>query len=193
LGGYEHDLPIIVFACIEELYRTGLWLRFTRPPSPLITHPSSIQAYIKNPSGPFRTAHASSTLSTPSTRSRALACTPHCTLNRCRTCALLSTYLSSPPEPVLSSALFEAVWAWCMWPSLEREGKVEQLFSTRDEERENEARSASPVAVEDEDEATQISLARRLICALACCRPLALQHGSPSVLTSQLRLTASSW
>jgi len=78
-------------------------------------------------------------------------------------CALLSTYLSSLPEPVLSSALFEAVWAWCVWPSLEREEKVERFFSTRDEERENEARGTSPVAVEDEDEATQISLARLLL------------------------------
>lgn len=23
LGGYQHDLPIVVFACVEELYRTG--------------------------------------------------------------------------------------------------------------------------------------------------------------------------
>jgi len=58
--------------CLEELYRTGLWF-FTHPPSPLITHTSSIQAYIKkNSSGPFRIAHASSTLSTPSTHSTSI-------------------------------------------------------------------------------------------------------------------------
>jgi hypothetical protein len=23
LGGYRHDLPLVVFLCVEELYRTG--------------------------------------------------------------------------------------------------------------------------------------------------------------------------
>jgi len=160
LGGYEHDLPIVVFACIEQLYWTGLWLCFTRPPSPLITHPSRIQAYIKKTfrALPHRT-RLLHLIDTFDSQPRFGVHTPLQTESMPDICALLSTYLSSPPEPVLSSALFEAFWAWCMWPSLEREEKVEQFFSTRDEERENEARSASPVAVEDEDEATQISLA----------------------------------
>ena len=29
LGGFEHDLPIVVFACVEELYRSGMELSST--------------------------------------------------------------------------------------------------------------------------------------------------------------------
>jgi hypothetical protein len=42
MAGYQHDLPIVVFACVEELYRTGQQEKvyprmislFTNPPLP---------------------------------------------------------------------------------------------------------------------------------------------------------------
>jgi hypothetical protein len=30
LGGYRHDLPLVVFLCVEELYRTGTSPNFIR-------------------------------------------------------------------------------------------------------------------------------------------------------------------
>jgi hypothetical protein len=30
LGGYRHDLPFVVFLCVEELYRTGKSANFIR-------------------------------------------------------------------------------------------------------------------------------------------------------------------
>jgi hypothetical protein len=30
LGGYRHDLPLVVFLCVEELYRTGKSPNFIR-------------------------------------------------------------------------------------------------------------------------------------------------------------------
>jgi hypothetical protein len=126
LGGYEDDLPIVVFACIEELYRTGLWLRFTHP---VPTNHSSLThsgIYQKNL---FRAlpccARLLHLIDAFDSQPHFGVHTPLHTESMPDICALLSTYLSSLPEPVLSSALFEAVWAWCVWPSLEREEKVE--------------------------------------------------------------------
>ncbi|KAJ7180830.1 hypothetical protein C8R46DRAFT_1211134 [Mycena filopes] len=40
--------------------------------------------------------------------------------------ALLTTYLFALPEPILSSEMFEAIWAWCVLPSLRRTDFLEE-------------------------------------------------------------------
>ncbi|KAF7356419.1 Rho-GAP domain-containing protein [Mycena venus] len=98
LGGYEHDLPIVVFRCVQELCRHGF--HPPRQPKPdrdrLL---ALISAFDSEPQfgattplfGPYELREVY---------------------------ALLTTYLFALPEPILSSEMFEAIWTWCVLPSL---------------------------------------------------------------------------
>ncbi|KAJ7117748.1 hypothetical protein C8R44DRAFT_791396 [Mycena epipterygia] len=101
LGGYEHDLPIVVFRCVQGLCRHGF-------------HNLSSQMQPK-PDRDRLLALISAFDSEPQFGSTTLLDCPH---ELREIYALLTTYLFALPEPILSSDMFEALWTWCVLPSL---------------------------------------------------------------------------
>ncbi|KAJ7091489.1 hypothetical protein B0H15DRAFT_836354 [Mycena belliarum] len=101
LGGYEHDIPIAVFRCVQELCRYG----FHKPTPPRQPKPDRdrllalISAFDSEPQFGLRTSF-------------------DCPSELREIYALLTTYLFALPDPILSSEMFEALWAWCVLPSL---------------------------------------------------------------------------
>ena len=131
LGGREHDLPIIVVSCIEELYRTGKQQIYSSC-NPLTLLSGIYQCNL------FRTLPNRSRLlelinifdseqqppgsiirsrqSLPPKNSAKSGFGANTSLHLESTpdiCALLSTYLSALPEPILLPALFRPIWDWC--------------------------------------------------------------------------------
>jgi hypothetical protein len=122
VGGYEHEIPHLVFASVEELLRTGEYFcsnkyvflfvedtycigiyqpgLFRKLPHRK-RHQELIQLYNTPPS--FGAATSLSSESTPDI------------------CALLTTYIMKLPSPLLPSSLFPAFWAWCIKPTVKRE------------------------------------------------------------------------
>ncbi|KAJ7491950.1 hypothetical protein FB451DRAFT_512358 [Mycena latifolia] len=98
LGGYEHDLPIAVFRCVQELCRHGFH-KSTSPRPDRDRLLALISAFDSEPQFGLTTP-----LDCPSELREIYA--------------LLTTYLFALPEPILSSEMFEALWAWCVLPSL---------------------------------------------------------------------------
>ncbi|KAJ3995253.1 hypothetical protein F5050DRAFT_339004 [Lentinula boryana] len=124
LGGFEHNLPIVVFACVEELYRSGI----STPANPTPTSPFPIKftRQTRSSSPPDLTK-----LAQP--RFQALAAifdSPshkfglHTSLKDEASddvYALLTMFLSRLPEPVLAplellQGLRDAFWTWCVKP-----------------------------------------------------------------------------
>ncbi|KAF8628612.1 hypothetical protein AX15_003806 [Amanita polypyramis BW_CC] len=103
-NGHELHLPLVVFNCVEELYRTGIY-----QPDLFRTLPNrqrlSELIHIFNSHNPHRIYRSKNTRKE---YNRTL-------LHRESTqdiCALLSDYLYSLPEPVLPTYLFDAIWEW---------------------------------------------------------------------------------
>ncbi|KAJ7140306.1 hypothetical protein C8R43DRAFT_595123 [Mycena crocata] len=101
IGGYEHDLPIVVFRCVQELCRHGFHIpttqRQAKPDRDRLL--ALISAFDSDP-------HFGSTMLLD------------CPNELLEIYALLTTYLFALPEPILSTDMFEAIWAWCILPSL---------------------------------------------------------------------------
>ncbi|KAJ6619941.1 hypothetical protein B0H10DRAFT_2216491 [Mycena sp. CBHHK59/15] len=101
LGGYEHDLPIVVFRCVQELCRHGMH--------------HHVQLGQQKLDRDRLLALISDFDSEPHFGSQ----TPlDCSSELREIYVLLTTYLFALPEPILSSEMFEAIWAWCVLPSL---------------------------------------------------------------------------
>ncbi|KAJ7781918.1 hypothetical protein DFH07DRAFT_949605 [Mycena maculata] len=101
LGGYEHDLPIVVFRCVQELCRHG----FHNPTPQRQSKPDRERLLVLISAFDSEPQFGSTT---------ALYC-PH---ELREIYALLTTYLFALPEPILGSEMFEALWVWCVLPSL---------------------------------------------------------------------------
>jgi hypothetical protein len=113
LGGYRHDLPLVVFLCVEELYRTGIYK------SGLFRDLPNRQRH-----------HELNTLfDTPPAFGEGMSLRAESTAD---ICALLLTYLKELPEPVLTPYLFNAFWNWSVRPSVKRED--ERMRKEQDEE-----------------------------------------------------------
>ncbi|KAI0291227.1 hypothetical protein B0F90DRAFT_387327 [Multifurca ochricompacta] len=113
LGGYRHDLPLVVFLCVEELYRTGIYK------SGLFRDFPNRQRH-----------HELCTLfDTAPTFGEGMSLRHESTAD---ICALLLTYLKELPEPILTPYLFNAFWNWCVRPSVKRED--ERMRKEQDEE-----------------------------------------------------------
>ncbi|KAH9957679.1 hypothetical protein BC827DRAFT_641802 [Russula dissimulans] len=115
LGGYRHDLPLVVFLCVEELYRTGIYKSglFRDLPNRQRHHELSTLFDTQPAFGEGMSLRAESTADI---------------------CALLLTYLKELPEPVLTPYLFNAFWNWCVRPSVKCED--ERMRKEQDEEEE---------------------------------------------------------
>jgi RhoGAP domain len=94
LGGTLHRLPLVVFVCVEELYRTGLY-------SP------SLFRDLPNRARHFHLVSAFDSAHNPGSVNLVTESVPDI-------CALLMTYISSLPEPVLTPALFDPFWTGCV-------------------------------------------------------------------------------
>ncbi|KII87024.1 hypothetical protein PLICRDRAFT_242460 [Plicaturopsis crispa FD-325 SS-3] len=124
-GNYQHDLPIVVVACVEELYRTGLYqhgLFRTLPDRE--RHLELIQRF-----------NTRITPNTPSPRDFGAACSLR-KESMPDICALLTTYLSSLPTTVLDSNFYGCFWSWCVKPSMVRENERRE----REDQEQEEAR-----------------------------------------------------
>lgn len=115
LGGREHELPIIVVGCIEELYRTGIYqsnlFRTLPNRSRLLELINIFDSEQQPPGSIIRSRNSLPPNNSPksgfgASTSLHLESTPDI-------CALLSTYLSALPEPILIPALFRPIWDWC--------------------------------------------------------------------------------
>jgi hypothetical protein len=115
LGGHQHDLPIVVFACIEELYRTGIHQKGLFHDHP--DHKTQIELISKF-DAPRPDAACATDADAASMFDRDISLESETMPN---ICALLVTYISSLPEPVLCPAVFEAFWSWCVKPSIRRD------------------------------------------------------------------------
>ncbi|PPQ71663.1 hypothetical protein CVT26_010582 [Gymnopilus dilepis] len=116
LGGRNHELPVLVVHCVEELYRTGIFqpnLFRTLPNRFRLLElinifdfeqqlPGSVIRSRQRPVGRDVHPRAGFGFNT----SLHLESTPDI-------CALLTTYLSSLPEPLLPPYLFHVIWDWC--------------------------------------------------------------------------------
>jgi hypothetical protein len=134
LGGYRHDLPLVVFLCVEELYRTGktvilfdvLFLSSHDGRSLIGIYRSGLFRDLPN----RQRHHELSTLfDTPPAFGEGMSLRAESTAD---ICALLLTYLKELPEPVLTPYLFNAFWNWCVRPSVKRED--ERMRKEQDEE-----------------------------------------------------------
>ncbi|KAF9013758.1 hypothetical protein BDZ89DRAFT_1046650 [Hymenopellis radicata] len=105
LGGLEHELPIVVYSCVEELYRA-----LKAPPSPARSSPTRVASLVQ-------------TFDTP----------PHfgCTTSLFRESesdvfALLSSFLSRLPEPIVYPQGIVAALAHCC--SLQNVDAVQRIL-----------------------------------------------------------------
>ncbi|KAI0628462.1 hypothetical protein C8Q77DRAFT_1220911 [Trametes polyzona] len=140
LGGYQHHVPWVVYACVEELNRTGIY------------QPGLFRA-VPNRTRLARLVEAfdlSSPVHTPSPDD--MECpkmrpTPSSTRASLRKesmadiCALLKTYLDMLPEPLLDSNLSSALYELCVQPHADNDADESEgdrgFFASR-------ARSAPP-------------------------------------------------
>ncbi|KAF8954274.1 hypothetical protein BDZ97DRAFT_1866296 [Flammula alnicola] len=105
LGGREHELPIIVVNSVEELYRTGIYqpnLFRTLPNRSRLLELVEIYDSAQQPPGTMR-VQSHTQRGFGSDTSLHLESTPDI-------CALLTMYLSSLPEPILTPLLFRPIW-----------------------------------------------------------------------------------
>ncbi|CAA7269869.1 unnamed protein product [Cyclocybe aegerita] len=133
LAGREHELPILIVHCVEELYRTGIYQPSlfrtlpnrarlleligifdseVQPPGSIIRSRSKgsraniSMGYSYSGSSDGGGGVPGQMMGFGSATSLHLESTPD-------VCALLATYLSSLPEPILPASLFEAIWDAC--------------------------------------------------------------------------------
>ncbi|TFK67467.1 hypothetical protein BDN72DRAFT_842981 [Pluteus cervinus] len=109
VGDRYHDIPFVVYVCIEELYRTGLYQQ-------------SLFRSLPNRSRLHELIHIFNT-SQPELRSSLPfhTNTPLRMESMPNVCALLFTYLSQLPEPILTPSIYTSLWAWCVSGDLNAE------------------------------------------------------------------------
>ncbi|KAI0031630.1 hypothetical protein K488DRAFT_71272 [Vararia minispora EC-137] len=115
LSGARHDIPIVLFTCIEELYRTGIYQPglFRELPNRK-RHMELVHNFNTAPS-----FGASLSVTRDSTAVVA---------------AVLSTFLKNLPEPLLGEPLFEPVWNWVVRPSVQCDEARQKHAESEDED-----------------------------------------------------------
>ncbi|KAI0761045.1 hypothetical protein BD413DRAFT_592635 [Trametes elegans] len=131
LGGFQHHVPWVVYACVEELNRTGIYQPGLFRAVPSRTRLARlIEAFdLQHPTSPTSDVDDLCPTMTP---------TPSTTRASLRKesmpdiCALLKTYLDLLPEPLLDANIAHAVHKLCVQPSLERENDMDYDTSDSD-------------------------------------------------------------
>lgn len=170
VGGYKHCVPGVVAACVDELYKTGM-MRLLVESHPSYDTCYSLGVFVDdlfralpnrnrlfNLVALFDQPDLSSRLSSraslpninssPSLRPTASMRNPAALLQQesCpEICALLVTYLTSLPTPLIHRCLVEALWSWCVSPSVLRH---EQRLRRRGDDDASESSSSDS----DQDE-----------------------------------------
>ncbi|KAG2338288.1 hypothetical protein BDR05DRAFT_1043359 [Suillus weaverae] len=124
IGEHQHDVPTLVVACVEELTRTGIIQQglFRTLPS-RDRHIQLIDIY--DSSADYGAKFSMHGQTMPDI------------------CAVLSTFISALPHPLLDPKLYGGFWHWCVKPSVKRE---EVRRSQQDaEEEEKRARGELPL------------------------------------------------
>ncbi|KAH9888572.1 hypothetical protein C8Q73DRAFT_748298 [Cubamyces lactineus] len=132
LGGYQLDVPWVVYACVEELNRTGIYqpglfravpnrARLTRLIDafdlPCAAYPASPEEDDMCPK-----VAPTASVTRASLRKESMP----------DICALLKTYLDLLPEPLLDANLTSALYTLCVKPCLEREDEMDETGSDSD-------------------------------------------------------------
>ncbi|KIK79935.1 hypothetical protein PAXRUDRAFT_159955 [Paxillus rubicundulus Ve08.2h10] len=123
IGDFQHDLPIVVVACVEELTKTGIYQSglFRALPS-RDRHLQLIDIFDK--SADFGAHFSMRGQTMPDV------------------CALLSTFLSSLPSPLIDPHIYSALWQWSVKPSVKKEDARREQQEAEEEER--RAKSGPP-------------------------------------------------
>ncbi|KAG2102847.1 uncharacterized protein F5147DRAFT_639100 [Suillus discolor] len=102
IGEHQHDVPTLVVACVEELTRTGIYQQglFRTLPN-LDRHMQLIDIYSSSTDYGAQFSMHGQTMPD--------------------ICAVLSTFISTLPQPLLDPKLYGGFWHWCVKPSVKRE------------------------------------------------------------------------
>jgi hypothetical protein len=116
IGEYQYHLPIVVVACVEELTKTGIYQSglFRALPS-RDRHLQLIDLFDKSPDFGAHFNMRGQTMPD--------------------VCALLSTFISSLPSPLLDPQIYSALWQWSIKPSVKREDARRDRQEEEEEER----------------------------------------------------------
>lgn len=120
IGGYRHHIPEVVHACTDELYKTGIYRHDLFRTLPNRSRLLNLVAYFDSPQ---QYAQLSSRSSLPNFQSSSSSSKARLSLHcesYAEVCALLVTYLTSLPMPLIHRSLVDALWAWCVSPSIIR-------------------------------------------------------------------------
>ncbi len=148
MGGFQHRIPWVVFACIEELNRTGTWLNSGRL-SPFnvancvrvfrttgiyqpglfraVPHRTRLSLLVQSFDLPLQTSSLSKLSPEGPICPLLVSPTPSVSRSSLRTesmadiCALLKSYLTELPEPLLDENISIALYQFCVHPSIVRE------------------------------------------------------------------------
>ncbi|KAI0325686.1 Rho GTPase activation protein [Cubamyces sp. BRFM 1775] len=151
LGGYQLDVPWVVYACVEELNRTGIYQpglfravpNRTRLARLIDAFDLPCPAYAVSPDEDDMCPKVAPTASVTRASLRKESMPD--------ICALLKTYLDLLPEPLLDANLASALYTLCVKPCLAREDEMDEMASDSDggyfaSHSHARARSAPPVA-----------------------------------------------
>ncbi|KAI0071968.1 Rho GTPase activation protein [Panus rudis PR-1116 ss-1] len=113
LGGYLHDVPLLVSQCIGELYRTGMYQPglFRTLPDRSRLH-RLIRQFDNSVVEPFNALHTIASETTSNV------------------CALLLEYIAALPDPLLPRSIFNALWEWCIVPASSYETSICRSLSS---------------------------------------------------------------
>ncbi|KAH9835027.1 Rho GTPase activation protein [Rhodofomes roseus] len=108
MKGYQHDLPSIVYECVEELYRTGIYHRKLFLETP-----------VKHNVDRMRRIFDRGYKRPPGVRIGPLA--KYATKD---VCGLLEHFLERLPDPIVPRDINYGLWCWCVNPVLQREWDI---------------------------------------------------------------------
>ncbi|KAI0359504.1 Rho GTPase activation protein [Trametes cingulata] len=146
LGGYQHHIPWVVYACVEELNRTGIYQPGLFRAVPNRTRLARlVEAFdMCSPA-----CAASSDVDDFCPRMTPTQSTTRASLRKESMpdiCALLKTYLDLMPEPLLDANLTSALHLLCVQPSIDRENEAADENDNDYFASHSRARSAPPSA-----------------------------------------------
>ncbi|KAH9924550.1 uncharacterized protein B0H18DRAFT_425772 [Fomitopsis serialis] len=108
MNGYQHDLPAVIYECVEELYRTGIYDANLFRGTPIKHNIDKMRRMFdhgyKRPLG--------------------VRIGPLARSSTADICGLFETILEHLPEPLIPQDLNYGLWKWCVNPVLKREWDI---------------------------------------------------------------------